>query len=364
MNKDYYKILGVEKSASPDELKRAFRKLAHQHHPDKGGKEEKFKEINEAYQVLSDESKKRNYDQYGSADGPQGFGGGGHGGGYGGGFGGAGGFPGGFSANFGGADFGDLNDVLGSFFGGGGGRGHKAGSDLETNVTISLKEAVYGVNKKIHLTRDRDCNTCKGSGAEPGSKLSSCGNCGGKGKVERLQRTLLGQMRVAQVCEQCEGSGKLIEKKCLDCKGKKVKRVSEELELHIPAGIDNGMSLKLSGEGMSIGKDHKKGDLYVRLKVTADHNFDRQDFDLHSRVEIVFSQAALGDAIDVKTIDGEVKLTIPAGIQSGQQLRLRGKGVGNNRGRGDQIVTVVVNIPKRLSKEQKRVLEELKKVDL
>lgn len=344
MSKDYYKILGVDKSASQDDIKKAFRKLAHEHHPDKGGSEAKFKEINEAYQALGDAEKRARYDQFGSADGPQGFGG-------------AGGFPGGFDPNA----FGDLGDIFGSFFGGSaGGRGRSPkGDDVEMEVFMTFKESIFGVAKEITLNKTNTCARCGGQGAEPGTKLKDCGTCKGKGFTIANQRTILGSVQMRVACTDCSGRGEQPEKACTECRGEGTSRGRKTLRVDIPAGVEDGMQMRVRGEGESIGTQGEPGDLYLRLRVSPDPRFGREGTTLYVTKKVGFTQAALGDSVTVDTVDGPVSMKIPPGTQSGDELRLRGKGVPSNRGRGDQIVIVKVITPQKIDKESRRLLEEL-----
>jgi molecular chaperone DnaJ len=343
VSKDYYKILGVERGASQDEIKKAFRKLAHEHHPDKGGNEAKFKEINEAYQALGDADKRARYDQFGSADGPQGFGGGG--------------FPGGFDPNA----FGDLGDLFGSFFGGGSGRSSRQakGDDIETELFLTFKESIFGVSKEITLHKTGSCARCGGQGAEPGTKLKTCDTCQGKGFTIANQRTMLGTVQMRVACTACAGRGEKPEKPCTDCQGEGVTRGRKTLRIDVPAGVEDGMQMRVRGEGESLGAQGQPGDLYVRLRVPPDPRFVRQGTTLYVRKNIGFTQAALGDTVQVDTVDGPVSMKIPPGTQSGEELRLRGKGVPGNRGRGDQIVIVQVVTPTKVDKHMRQALEEL-----
>lgn len=359
MSKDYYKILGVEKTASQDEIKKAFRKKAHKFHPDKKtGDEAKFKEVNEAYQVVGDEKKRSQYDQFGSNfDQQGGFGGGmnwddfmraqGQGGqGFGG-------------MNF---DFGDLGDM----FGFGGGRGRRSrqprGRDIQVDVEITLKEAVNGIEKKVSLTKNNPCKSCSGSGVEKGSSLETCDTCKGQGQVTKIQQTILGAMQTAATCASCNGKGKIPKIMCKHCGGDGVEKSNETMKVKIPAGIDNGQSIRLSGKGEYIGSAGVAGDLYIQVHVLPSQEFKREGTTLYSESKITFSQAVLGDKIKIPTIDGEKTLVIPPGTQSHQQFRLKERGVPklNGRGRGDQYVTVIVEVPKRPSKKVKKMIEDLK----
>ncbi|MBL7058795.1 molecular chaperone DnaJ [Patescibacteria group bacterium] len=349
MSKDYYKILETDKSASQDEIKKAFRKKAHEHHPDKGGNEEKFKEINEAYQVLGNEQKKAQYDQFGSnfnqAGGPGGFGGGYN--------------SQGFNINLD-----DLGDMFGDFFGGSGqpgGQRSRRGNDIETAVNIEFKEAIFGTSKSINLTKNNTCDHCNGPGVEPGASVDTCKTCTGTGRVTKVQRTILGAMQVQTTCSDCGGDGKTISKKCTKCIGTGVLRAQTNLNVKIPAGIDNNQSIRLNGQGDAGLNNATPGDLYLLIRVLPDNNFTRQGDTVHSTYNISFSQAALGDKVEIETVDGPVKLKIPEGTQSGTKFKLRGKGVPhiNKRSRGDHLVEAIVKTPSNISRSQKKLFKEL-----
>jgi len=360
MAKDYYKVLGIDKSATPEQIKKAFRELAHKHHPDKsGGDEQKFKEINEAYQVLSNQEKRQQYDQYGQtfdqARAQGGFGGAG----------GAGDFSDFASAfrngNNGAAFDGDLGDIFGDLFGFGSRtktrRRQSAAAELQASLTLNFTEAVFGVEKTITLEKDVACEHCHGSGAEPGSKISNCPTCGGRGQVNQ---SLGFGLAFATVCPTCNGSGQRAEKHCSRCRGRGLTKNAVTLTVKIPAGIDDGQTIRLSGQGQAVaGK--QAGDLLLRINITPSPEFQRQGFDIITEQEISFSQAALGGKIEVKTVSGLVHLKIPEGTQSDKVFQLRGYGVPhlNGRGRGDQLVKIVVKTPTRLSRRQKQLLEEL-----
>jgi molecular chaperone DnaJ len=343
--KDYYKILGVEKSANEDEIKRAFRKLAHEHHPDKGGNEEKFKEINEAYQALGDKEKRARYDQFGSADGPQGF---------------PGGFGGG--AGFDPSQFGDLGDIFGSFFGGGGGRSRARprGEDIHVDMSLSFKESIFGVSKDVPLSKQSTCERCGGQGGEPGSKMKTCDTCKGKGFTTATQRTILGSVQVRHDCNECHGRGEKPEKVCTTCHGDGVTHTRKTIRVDIPAGVEDGMQVRVRGEGESIGAQGESGDLYLNLHVAADNRFEREGSTLYSSKKIGFTQAALGDTVEIDTVDGTVSMKVPAGTQNGDELRLKGKGVVSGRGgnRGDQIVIMKVVTPSKLDSKTRELLKE------
>ncbi len=362
MSKDYYKTLGVDKNASQEEIKKAFRKLAHEHHPDKaGGNEAKFKEINEAYQVLGDAKKRAQYDQYGSAF-EQAQAGGGFSGFEG--FRDFSGYTNGFNVDM--EDLGDIFGGLGDLFGFGGNRRggrskNKRGQDIEINLTIEFLEAVFGAEKEISLRKTVSCDKCKGSGAEPGAKIETCQVCGGSGRVVKVQRTILGSIQVQTSCTSCDGEGKVYAQKCTKCHGRSVIEENVTLKVKIPAGIDNGETIRLSGQGQAGAKGGQAGDLYLRIRVNADSRFKRDGFNIMSKTQIGFSQAALGAKIDIETVDGSVDLKIPEGTQSGRVFRLRGKGVPylQGRGRGDQMVEIIVKTPTNLNKKQKDTLKEL-----
>ncbi|MFZ2682214.1 MAG: molecular chaperone DnaJ [Patescibacteria group bacterium] len=337
MARDFYQTLGVSKTASQAEIKAAFRKLAHEHHPDKGGEESKFKEINEAYQALSDTDKRARYDQFGSAEGPQGF-------------------PGGFDPNA----FGDLGDIFGSFFGGGGRTRTPKGQDVEMEMYLSFKESVFGVAKEVNLNKTNTCARCGGQGAEPGTKLKTCDTCKGKGFTMATQRTILGAVQMRVACQPCDGRGEIPETKCHECQGQGIARGRKTLRVDIPAGVEDGMQMRVRGEGESIGTQGEPGDLYLRLRVSPDQRFVRDGTTIYFKKKIGFTQAALGDTVQVDTVDGLVSMKIPPGTQSGDELRLRGKGVPSNRGRGDQIVSIQVVTPTKLDKHTKQLLEDLK----
>ena len=353
--RDYYEVLGVDKNASDADIKKAFRKLARKYHPDvnPGDKdaEVKFKEINEAYDVLSNAEKRQQYDQFGH-DAPN-FGAGGFGGFGGGGFGGS-------------ADFGDLGDIFNMFFGGGGGAGAQAnsprqGADLRYDLTLSFEDAVFGCKKTITVDRWVTCSTCGGSGAKPGTSAETCSRCHGTGRVTSMQQTPFGRMQTQTTCPECGGRGKVIKEKCPDCGGTGRKRESKTLEVNVPAGVDNGTRLRMAGEGEAGENGGPSGDLYIYIRVRPHEIFTRDDTDIYMEQKINVAQAALGDEIEVPTLEGRIKFTIPAGVQSGARFRLKGKGVKGMRsyGKGDQYVTVIVETPKNLTNEQRQLFEKL-----
>lgn len=364
MPKDYYAILGVSKTATDDEIKKAFRRLAHEHHPDKGGNAARFKDVNEAYQVLSDKQKRATYDRFGSAafDGQAGAGA------PGGGFGGFEGFDfSQFSGGFQGADFGDLGDVFGEMFGfGGGRRGPVRGRDIEMDMTLSFREAVFGVEKQIRLYRSLHCTTCKGDGAEPGTSFVTCHVCKGAGQVRQTQRTVFGTIQTAALCEVCHGKGKTAEKPCHTCRGTGVEKREQEVTVSVPAGVDADAVLKVPGEGEVAAHGGASGDLYVRLHIKADPMFVREGTDIISRLEVPFSTLVLGGRVTVETLDGPEVLDVSGGTAVGTVVSLRGKGVPHLRGkgRGNHRVELTTHIPKKLTREQKHLLDELKKMGL
>lgn len=354
MAKDYYNLLGVDRKASPEEIKKAFRKLAHQYHPDKQtGDEAKFKEINEAYQVLSDEKKRATYDQYGSGafDGTGGPGAGG--------FGGAGGFDfSGFAGQAGG--FGDLGEMFGDMFGFGGGRTSQRarGRDIQVDIDLTFREAIFGTDKELQLTKPTRCARCGGEGAEPAMAKKTCTSCDGAGVKTVSHRTILGTMQSKVTCDVCQGEGEVPTTPCTTCQGSGVEQTRKSITLTVPSGVEDGSTLRVRGEGEYV-KGAEAGDLYVHLHVARDPHFMRDGETIITEAAIGFTQAALGDTIEVQTVDGMGELKIPAGTQSGTKLRLRGKGVPNRHGRGDQIVIVRVKTPTKLSRQQKTLLEQL-----
>ncbi|MBI4252752.1 molecular chaperone DnaJ [Candidatus Uhrbacteria bacterium] len=360
MKKDYYSTLGVAKGASSDDIKKAFRKLAHQHHPDKeGGDEKKFKEANEAYQVLSDPEKRKKYDQFG-ADYDKYANHGGHSwedfarqSGF--------GFSGG--AEF---DLNDLGDMVGEMFGFGGRRraGRAShGSHLQIELTIEFREAAFGVKKDIRITHQVVCARCAGNGAEPGTRIVSCATCKGAGQVVTLKQTFLGSMQAAAPCSACHASGKTAEKPCKECKGVGAVRKEEAVSVHVPAGIDHGETIRLQGQGDAGPSGALPGDLYITLRVRPDAAFERDGADLYKRVPIRISESVLGATVAVETLDGKVDMKVPPGTISGTKFRLAHLGVPylNRSGRGNLIVSVDVVPPKTLSKKQRDLLEQLKK---
>ena len=375
--RDYYEVLGVDKNVSEEDLKKAYRKLAKKYHPEanpdnKKEAEEKVKEVSEAYETLSDPQKRRMYDQFGP-DGPQGFGGGagGPGGGYysytGSGFNGFSGFDG-----FG-SDFGDIGDIFSSFFGGGSGfgsrtrqrsAGPKKGRDLKYNLDVTFEEAYSGVKKEITIMREEECPTCHGTKAKPGTKTSTCAACHGSGRVTQTVSTILGQMQTTKTCPECGGEGTKIEEKCPDCKGKGTIRKTVKIKISIPAGIDNDQTIVLKGEGESGTKGGPKGDLYVVVTVRNHRVFKRQGNTVICEVPITFTQATLGANLKIPMVDGTEEIyPIPEGTQSGTKFTIKGKGFKavNSTYHGDFVFVVNVQIPKRLTTEQRDLLTKLAK---
>lgn len=363
--KDYYKILGVEKNASQEEIKKAFRKLALEHHPDKnGGKDEKFKEINQAYSTLSDAKKRQHYDTFGSEGPSQGAGGGQ-------------GFGGFDFSGFGqgqGADMEfDLGDIFGSMFGGGGrrggtrGRARTRGADIAVDVSLSFKESALGVDKQIEYSRHNSCVTCKGTRAEPGSDFKNCDTCKGKGHVTKMQRSIFGQVEQQYECEVCNGAGKIPVRMCHTCKGAGVTKQKENLTVHIPAGINNGESLRVQGRGeMEAGEGNVAGDLYIRVYVKTDTVFKKEKSTVYMTLSIPLSVALGGGDVVINSFDQKFTLEVPSGVGTGDVLRAREKGgvVDSNRGgtkRGDMMITLKVEMPKKISGDVKHAIESLKK---
>lgn len=362
--RDYYEVLGVNKTASDDELKKAYRKLAKQYHPDanpdnKEEAEKKFKEINEAYETLSDPQKRKMYDQFGP-DGPAGFGGGASGGGY---------YSGGFDGF---SDFSDLGDIFSSFFGGGfGGRssrrnnnGPVKGADIKYTVEISFEEAFLGVEKEVTITRGETCTACGGNGAKPGTVIDKCGVCGGTGQVRQIQNTILGQMQTTRTCSNCSGTGKVIKQPCDVCKGKGKIRKQTKIKVKIPAGIDNNQTIVLRGEGESGSRGGEKGDLYIVVLVKRNSIYSRSGNDVYCTIPITFTQAALGADVEIPMVDGTKEIfKIPEGTQTDTKFTIKSKGFKNisNSGQGNFIFKVQVVVPKKLSKEQRDILNQLAK---
>ncbi|HEY8886698.1 MAG TPA: molecular chaperone DnaJ [Candidatus Microsaccharimonas sp.] len=352
--RDYYEVLGVAKGASADELKKAYRKAAVQYHPDKeGGDEAKFKEVNEAYDVLKDAQKRQRYDQFGHAGVGGSSGGGGN-------YGGGAPFEGFNSQSF---DFGDgLGDIFSQFFGGGGQRQQAAqrGRDVEVTLQLTFEEAVFGLETAIDLDIDDECPHCHGTTVEPGYDMKTCPTCHGAGQQTRVMNTMFGAIQQSVVCPTCNGRGKIPEKECTVCHGKGTQRKKQSIKLKVPAGIDDGSTIRLSGRGEAI-TDGQKGDLYVNIRVKAHKKFTREGDIILSDAHVGMVDATLGVEIDVETVDGVVRMKVPAGTQSGTDFKLSGHGIphmNNADRRGPHIVNIVVDTPTKLSKKQRELLEE------
>lgn len=353
--KDYYEVLGIDRNATEGDIKKAYRTLAKKYHPDlnPGNKEaeHKFKEVNEAYEVLSDSQKRSNYDQFGHAgNDPNGFGG--------------------FSS--GGFDgFGGFEDIFSTFFGGSSGfgsssrrRGPQKGADIREDIVLKFEEAAFGKKVDIRVTRMEDCHTCDGSGAKPGTQVKTCGKCGGSGQVQYTQNTPLGRFVNVKTCDKCNGSGEIIDSPCSTCHGSGKEQKTRTISVNIPAGVDNGSILPLRGEGEPGEKGGRRGDLYVYIHVKPHPIFTREVNNIYCDVPVTFAQAALGYELEVPTLDGKVKYSIPEGTQTGTVFRLRDKGVPNvnGRGRGDQYVKIKVEVPRKLNKEQKELLQKFAEI--
>ena len=367
MNKDYYKILSVDRNSSKDEIKRAYRKLAHQHHPDKGGDEKKFKEINEAYQVLSNDEKRQHYDQFGSDFS---------------GFSGQGGMSWedifrNYSSQgqniefdigdiFGGSSF---SDIFSQFFGGGGGgrRTRKEkGKDIVVDIEITLEDAFKEIEKEIKLKKFVECSHCKGTGGEPGSGKKKCPDCNGTGQTQQTRRTFFGVFSQITTCAKCQGEGEIHGKECRECRGAGRVQEIEAVKIDLPAGVDNGQTIRIAGKGEAVKKGGVSGDLYVRVHIKKHKYFERKRDDIYYNAEIKFTQAVLGDKIKVPTLEGDVKLKIPVGTDSGTLFRLKGKGMPsvNGYGQGDEYVRIKVKVPKKLSRKEEELIEKLKEEGL
>ena len=369
-NKDYYEVLGVKKTATEDELKKAYRKLAKKYHPDanpdnKKEAEVKFKEVNEAYEVLSDPQKRRMYDQFGTADPSGGFGGAG------GPFGGGNGYYSYTTTGFDGFDVGDIFGDLGDLFGFGSRRGSRRnnngpmkGADLRYNMDLTFEESYAGVSKEFTITRNEKCKECGGNGAKPGTNVGTCSVCGGKGTVTQMQTTLFGQMRVQTTCSNCHGTGKVIKEVCSNCAGKGTVRKQAKLKVKVPAGIDNGQTIVLRKEGEPGKNGGENGDIYITVRLKKHSIFTREGVNVYCDIPITFTQATLGAELEIPLVDGgKEKFKIPEGTQSGTKFTIKDKGFNhiNSAGRGNLIFTVQVQVPKRLSKEQRDLLMQLAK---
>lgn len=345
-NTEYYDRLGVSKDASQDEIKRAYRKMSKKYHPDinkEPGAEEKYKEVQEAYETLSDDQKRAAYDQYGP-DGANGFGG-----------------QGGFGGFDGGAGFGGFEDIFSSFFGGGTTRNPNAprqGDDLQYRVNLSFEEAIFGAEKEVHYNREATCKTCSGSGAKPGTSPVTCGRCHGQGVINVDTQTPLGMMRRQVTCDVCHGTGQEIKEPCQTCHGTGHEKQSHKVSVKIPAGVETGQQIRLAGQGEAGFNGGPYGDLFVIINVNPSDKFTRDGSTIYYTLNISFVQAALGDTVEVPTVHGNVEMTIPAGTQTGKTFRLKGKGAPRLRGgsQGDQHVTVKIVTPTKLNDAQKEAL--------
>lgn len=349
---DYYKTLGVDKSASKDEVKKAFRKLAGQYHPDKKtGDEAKFKEISEAYAVLGDEKKRAEYDSYGHAFQ-------GAGGGQGQGF---GGFDFSGFQQQGGFDINDIFENFGDMFGGQGGQQQKRGRDISIDINLSFKDAIFGVTRKVLITKNSACTDCEGTGGKPGTEMTSCTTCNGQGRVRETRQSIMGTFQTVKVCDSCNGSGKVPKEKCGHCAGVGVRRQEEEIEIKIPAGIQNGEVVRMTARGEAV-PGGQPGDLYIKLHVDSDPNIKREGNNLVATLPVKLTDALLGEEYAVETLDGSVTIKVPAGVKHGELLRIKGKGVPHTSGtgRGDYLVRINIETPAKLSKKAKKLVEELR----
>lgn len=349
--RDYYEVLGLEKNATKEDIKKAYRKLSKKYHPDinkEADAADKFKEVKEAYEVLSDDQKRDQYDRFGHTDPNQGFGGFGDG-------------------DFGG--FGGFEDIFSTFFGGGGTRRRdpnapRQGADLQYTMTLNFEEAVFGKETELEIPREETCDTCNGSGAKPGTKPETCSHCHGSGQLNTEQNTPFGKIVNRRVCHYCSGTGKIIKDKCKTCSGTGKVKKRRKINVKIPAGVDDGQQLRVSGQGEPGINGGPAGDLYVVFHVREHEFFERDGDDIYCEMPITFTQAALGDEIEVPTLHGKVKLKVPAGTQTGTKFRLRGKGVPNVRGygTGDQHIHVKVVTPTKLTDKQKQLLREFSEI--
>lgn len=352
MNKDYYNILGLERGAGKDEIKKAFRKLAAQYHPDKKtGDEAKFKEISEAYAVLSDEKRKAEYDAYGHA-----FSGGGGGQGF-------GGFDwSNFSGQAGaqGFDF-DINDIFENFGDMFGGRGQRQarGRDISIDIELSFEESIFGVTRKVLLTKNNTCTYCNGTGAEDGTEMVTCTTCNGNGRVRETRQSIMGSFQTVRECAACQGQGKTPKEKCGHCAGSGIVRSQDEIEIAVPGGIQNGEMIRMTGRGEATPHGIP-GDLYVKIHVKSHQTIKREGMNLIAETPIKLTDALLGGNYTVATLDGNVAIKIPAGVKHGEMLRIKGKGVPQERGRGDFMVKIAIELPSKLSRKAQKLVEELR----
>lgn len=352
--RDYYKILGLERGASKDDIKKAFRKLAAQYHPDKKtGDEAKFKEVSEAYAVLGDEKKRAEYDNFGRFAGGNGN---------------FNGFDWSNMGNFGSGvefDFGDIFENFGDMFGGFGRSRAKRGNDISIDIELALEEAVFGITRVVVLAKNSTCRDCKGSGAAPGSKTTSCSVCNGQGKLRETRQSILGNFTTVRECATCHGRGEVPQEKCKSCRGEGVLKQSDEIEIKIPAGIENGEVIRMTGRGEAI-QGGQTGDLYIKIHVRPDRFIKRSGNDLSRSLSIKLSEALLGTKRAIETLDGTIEVNVPVGIKPGDVIRVKGKGVPSGRGmtRGDFLVKVDIEMPQKLSRKAKQLIEELKEEGL
>lgn len=353
--KNYYEILGIQKGATKDEIKKAFRKLAAKHHPDKKtGDEAKFKEISEAYATLSDDKKRAEYDTYGKS--------------YAGGGGAQGGQWGGFQGGFNGAnaDF-DLNDIFenfGDIFGGGmrgGGQRSSRGNDVSVDIELSFKESIFGTKRTLKLAKNNSCATCSGTGAKPHTETTTCTTCNGNGKVRETRQSILGQFATVRECSVCHGTGKIPKEKCEDCNGAGVRRSDDTIDINIPAGIEPGEMIRMTGRGEAV-QGGTPGDLYIKIHVQRHASIHRSDSTLESILKVKLTDALLGATYDVETLDGNIQIKVPEGVKHGEVLRIKGKGVPTGgSSRGDFHVKVFIDIPQKLSRNARKIVEDLRK---
>ena len=341
--RDYYEVLGIERGANGEEIKKAFRKLAFQFHPDHNrndGADEKFKEVHEAYEVLSDPQKRAAYDRFGHS-GAEGF----------------------FGQGFEGFDIGGFGDIFDAFFGGGAAsrQAPQRGANLSYELTITFEEAAMGCKKVINITRIENCSVCHGAGSKPGSQPEKCPTCNGNGRVQRTQQSIFGRFTYTSVCPDCQGEGKVITDPCPKCRGTGKEKAKRDISVDIPAGVDNGSQIRLNGEGNAGTKGGPSGSIYITLRVEEHEIFSRFEDDIIYDLPVNFAQAALGTEVEVPTLNGSTKLKIPSGSQTGQVFKLKGQGIPHLHrwGRGDQLVRLFVATPESLSKEQRRMLEDL-----
>lgn len=360
MSKDYYETLGVNKGASKDEIKKAFYKLAHKYHPDKKeGNEAKFKQVNEAYQTLSDDSKRAKYDQFGAgyenmAGGHSHQGGGFEGFDF-------NGFSGGFQNGGAEFDFGNLNDIFSDFFGGGGRAQARRGRDISTEIQISFSDAVFGITRKVLITKTSNCMICKGSGAKAGTKMETCKHCNGQGQIRETKRSFLGNISSTKICETCFGAGEVPKEVCEKCKGKGVLRREEEISIVIPAGIRDGEMIRMTGMGEAVTKG-TTGDLYIKINVMPHPVFKREGYDLVMDLNLKLSDALLGMKYPIETLDGKIEVTIPEGVSINEILRVKGRGVPSAKSkRGDILIKLNIKMPSKISRKSREIIEELKK---